>query len=57
MRFLYFYLMRAAPDRMRMVAPEHAAYWRKLGLRDYLGGPFRGRLGPSGRATLQPRRL
>jgi uncharacterized protein len=45
MRFLYFYLMRAAPDRVRMVAPEHAAYWRKLGLRDYLGGPFADRSG------------
>lgn len=45
MRFLYFYLMRAAPDRVRMVAPEHAAYWRKLGQRDYLGGPFADRSG------------
>ena len=45
MRFLYFYLMRAAPDRVRIVAPEHAAYWRKLGQRDYLGGPFADRSG------------
>jgi uncharacterized protein YciI len=45
MRFLYFYLMRAVPDRVRMVAPEHAAYWRKLGLPDYVGGPFADRSG------------
>jgi uncharacterized protein YciI len=45
MRFLYFYLMRDAPDRVRTVAPEHAAYWRELGLPDYLGGPFVDRSG------------
>jgi uncharacterized protein len=45
MRFSYFYLMRTAPDRVRIVAPEHAAYWRKLGQRDYLGGPFADRSG------------
>jgi uncharacterized protein YciI len=40
MRFLYFYLMRDAPDRVRATAPKHPAYWRDLGLRGYLGGPF-----------------
>jgi uncharacterized protein YciI len=45
MRIVYFYLMRHAPDRVRAVAPEHAAYWRGLGLRDYLGGPFADRSG------------
>jgi uncharacterized protein YciI len=45
MRFLYFYLMRDAPDRVRVAAPEHAAYWRELGLRRYLGGPFADRSG------------
>jgi uncharacterized protein YciI len=45
MRFLYFYLMRDASDRVRAVAPEHAAYWRELGLPDYLGGPFVDRSG------------
>jgi uncharacterized protein YciI len=45
MRFLYFYIMRDAPDRVRAVAPEHAAYWRELSLRDYLGGPFVDRSG------------
>jgi hypothetical protein len=45
MRFLYFYLMRNAPDRVRAAAPKHAAYWREPGLRDYLGGPFADRSG------------
>jgi uncharacterized protein YciI len=45
MRFLYFYLMKDAPDRVRATAPKHAAYWRELGLRDYLGGPFADRSG------------
>ena len=45
MQFLYFYLMKDAPDRVRAAAPKHAAYWRELGLRDYLGGPFADRSG------------
>lgn len=45
MRFLYFYLMRDVADRVRAVAPDHAAYWRDLGLRDYAGGPFADRSG------------
>ena len=28
------------PDRVAAVGPEHAAYWRGLELREYLGGPF-----------------
>jgi uncharacterized protein YciI len=45
MRFLYFYLMREAPDRVRATAPQHAAYWRELRLHDYHGGPFAHRSG------------
>ena len=45
MRFLYFYLMSDAPARVQAVAPEHAAYWRALGLPGYLGGPFGDRSG------------
>ena len=40
MRIAYFYWMKDDPDRVRTVAPEHAAYWRGLGLLGYLGGPF-----------------
>jgi len=45
MRFLYFYLMRDGPDRVRAAAPKHASYWRELRLRGYLGGPFADRSG------------
>lgn len=45
MRVLYFYLMREATDRVRTVAPEHAAYWQGLRLREYIGGPFADRSG------------
>jgi len=45
MRFLYFYLMRDAPDRVRAAAPKHTSYWWELQLRGYLGGPFADRSG------------
>ena len=45
MRILYFYIMSDAPDRVRTVAPRHAAYWRDLGPGHYLGGPFADRSG------------
>jgi uncharacterized protein YciI len=45
MRVLYFYLMKDATGRVGAVAPDHAAYWRDLGLREYLGGPFTDRSG------------
>jgi uncharacterized protein YciI len=45
MRVLYFYLMKDATDRVGAVAPDHAAYWRGLGVREYVGGPFRDRSG------------
>ena len=45
MRFLYFYLMKDAPELVRAAAPSHAAYWRDLQLPNYLGGPFMDRSG------------
>jgi uncharacterized protein len=45
MWFLYFYLMKGAPDRVLAAAPKHAAYWQELELRGYLGGPFADRSG------------
>jgi uncharacterized protein len=45
MRFSYTYFMADQPDRVRAVAPTHAAYWRGLGLGGYLGGPFADRSG------------
>jgi uncharacterized protein YciI len=45
MKIVHYYSMRPDPDRVRMVAPEHAAYWAGLGLPAYLGGPFADRSG------------
>jgi hypothetical protein len=41
-RFAYSCVMRDEPDRVRAVAPLHAAYWHDLELPGYLGGPLRG---------------
>jgi uncharacterized protein YciI len=45
MRFVHVYAMKPEPDRVRAVAPRHAAYWHGLELRGYLGGPFDDRSG------------
>jgi uncharacterized protein YciI len=45
LRITYLYWMKDDPDRVRTVAPEHAAYWRNLGLPGYVGGPFADRSG------------
>jgi uncharacterized protein YciI len=45
MRIAYFYLMRDEPDRVRAVAPAHAAYWDGLRLPEYVGGPLADRSG------------
>jgi uncharacterized protein YciI len=45
MRFSYIYFMTEDPDRVRAVAPKHAAYWRGLDLSNSLGGPFADRSG------------
>lgn len=45
MRFAHVYLMAEDPDRVRAVAPQHAAYWQGLDLPNYLGGPFADRSG------------
>ena len=45
MRVAYVYFMKDEPDRVRAVAPQHAAYWRELGATGYLGGPFADRSG------------
>lgn len=44
-RFVYFYLMRDEPDRVRAGVPRHVSHWRGLGLAGYLGGPFADRTG------------
>lgn len=38
MRVAYLYWMKDEPDRVKSVAPEHAAYWHDLESPGYLGG-------------------
>lgn len=45
MRVLYLYWMKDDPDQVGAIAPRHASYWRELGLREYVGGPFGDRSG------------
>jgi uncharacterized protein YciI len=45
MRIAYFYLMKHDPNRVRAVAPDHAAYWHDLDPPGYLGGPMGDRSG------------
>jgi uncharacterized protein YciI len=45
MRIVYSYTMREEPDRVRTAAPQHAAFWRRLDARGYIGGPFADRSG------------
>ena len=45
MRIVYSYTMREEPDRVRAAGPQHAAYWRGLDARGYIGGPFADRSG------------
>jgi len=45
MRFVYCYQMKEDPGWVQDVAPQHAAYWRELGLPGYAGGPFEDRSG------------
>lgn len=45
MRLVCFYSMKGEPDRVRTVAPEHAAYWDDLEAPNYLGGPYAGQSG------------
>jgi uncharacterized protein YciI len=37
--------MRDRPDRVRAVAPDHAAYWRDLRVPGYVGEPLADRSG------------
>jgi hypothetical protein len=44
-KVIHFYAMKPDPDRVRSVAPQHAAYWHALRLPGYRGGPFADRSG------------
>jgi uncharacterized protein YciI len=45
MRMAYVYKMKLDADRVRMIVPEHVAYWNNLRVGGYLGGPFNDRSG------------
>jgi uncharacterized protein YciI len=44
-KVIHFYAMKPDSDRVRTVAPKHAAYWHGLRLPGYEGGPFADRSG------------
>jgi len=44
-KVIHFYAMKPDSDRVRSVAPKHAAYWKDLRLPGYQGGPFADRSG------------
>jgi uncharacterized protein YciI len=44
-KVIHFYAMKPDSDRVRTVAPRHAAYWHGLRLPGYEGGPFADRSG------------
>jgi uncharacterized protein len=39
-RFIYFYLNRNEPEKIRQVVPIHVQYWKTVEQKGYMGGPF-----------------
>jgi uncharacterized protein YciI len=44
-QFVFFYLMKNDPDKMRKSVQEHIRYWKKSAPPSYSGGPFSDRSG------------
>lgn len=44
-RFVYFYVNRDDPEKLRQTVPTHVRYWNTLNLAGYMGGPFGDRTG------------
>lgn len=44
-RFVYFYLNRNEPEKIRQVVLAHVQYWKTANLNKYMGGPFSDRTG------------
>jgi hypothetical protein len=42
---VYCYQMKEDPGAVQRVVPQHAAYWHRLSLPHYVGGPFEDRSG------------
>ncbi len=43
--FVYFYIMKNEPDRIRETVPSHVEYWSNAAPERYKGGPFADRTG------------
>ncbi len=39
-RFIYFYLNRHEPEKIREVVRAHVQYWKSADVQSYSGGPF-----------------
>ena len=44
-QFVFFYLMRNDPEKVRRSVPEHVRYWKDSAPLNYSGGPFGDRSG------------
>ncbi|MBL7994642.1 hypothetical protein JNM05_04650 [bacterium] len=44
-QFVFFYLMKNNPEKIRNIVPEHIIYWNDCKPINYSGGPFSDRSG------------
>jgi uncharacterized protein YciI len=44
-RFVYFYINRNDPEKIRLVVQAHVQFWKTTNLQGYMGGPFGDRSG------------
>ena len=44
-QFVFFYLMKNNPEKIRNTVPEHIRYWKENKPINYSGGPFTDRSG------------
>ncbi len=44
-QFVFFYLMKNNPEKIRNIVPEHIRYWKENKPINYSGGPFSDRSG------------
>ncbi len=44
-QFVFFYLMKNNPEKIRNIVPEHIRYWKESKPINYSGGPFSDRSG------------
>jgi uncharacterized protein YciI len=44
-RFVYFYLNRNEPEKIKQVVPAHVRYWKKANRTGFMGGQFGDRTG------------